>query len=144
MGWLNLLIKQSPSWSLNSRRQHPESILNVFSILGTACSSLLKNFHFIFEREYTDSLLWIYCYCWVTTLTCPTTSGRISSPRAALTIMTLVTGAAQHKKGDVASGHLSIFDMNETRITKGNYTLFHIWKKLDTGLFWKVTMFCWV
>ena len=32
------------------------------------------------------------------TLTCPTTRGRISSPRAALTIITLVTGAAKQKK----------------------------------------------
>lgn len=32
------------------------------------------------------------------TLTCPTTRGRISSPRAALTIITLVTGAVQQKK----------------------------------------------
>ena len=32
------------------------------------------------------------------TLTCPTTRGRISSPRAALTIITLVTGAEKQKK----------------------------------------------
>ena len=55
------------------------------------------------------------------TLTCPTTRGRISSPRAALTIITLVTGAVQHKIKRQRVTNVTILEMNKN-ITMLCYT----------------------